>query len=55
MDLETMPKSAQPHTLNYSLKVSKFTLKIRARSAHGQGIGKEFALFIQNQALFRSK
>ena len=50
-----MPKSAQPHTLNYSLKVSKCTLKIRARQAHSQIKGADSAHLVQKEWLFGSK
>ena len=55
MDLETMPKSAQPHTLNYSLKVSKCTLKIRARQAPSRKKGADSAHLVQKEGLFGSK
>jgi hypothetical protein len=55
MDLETMPKSAQPHTLNYSLKVSKCTLKIRARQAPSRKKGADSAHLAQKEGLFGSK
>ena len=55
MDLETMPKSARPHTLNYSLKVSKCTLKIRARQALSRIKGTNSAHLVQNKGNFGSK
>lgn len=55
MDLETMPKSARPHTLNYSLKVSKCTLKIRARQAQSRIKGADSALLVQKGWLFGSQ
>jgi hypothetical protein len=55
MDLETMPKSARPHTLNYSLKVSKCTLKIRARQAPSRKKGADSAHLVQKEGLFGSK
>ena len=55
MDLETMPKSAQPHTLNYSLKVSKCTLKIRARQAHRLQLGANSAHLVKKEGIFGSK
>ena len=55
MDLETMPKSAQPHTLNYSLKVFQCTLKIRARQALPRIIDADSAHLVQKRGLFGSK
>jgi hypothetical protein len=50
-----MPKSAQSHTLNYSLKVFQYTLKIRARQAKSRGMGVEISLFGPKKEAFRSK
>ena len=50
-----MPKSARPHTLNYSLKVSNCTLKIRARQAHRPRSDTDSAHLVKKIMLFDSK